>query len=143
LQVFRKSNPQMWEWTGEGKEEGTTRHDLFLKLPRALTPGKRYALNFANGGQFTAPVSFVFNDTQWRTEAIQVNQAGYHPRQREKVARLFQWLGDGGGVDFSRFKNFQLVDDKSGKVALRGAGQVTGGGQAGSQNGARTHRRPR
>jgi endoglucanase len=119
LQVFRKSNPQMWEWTHEGKEVGTARHDIYLKLPRALTAGRRYRLNFVNGSQFITPISFVFNDTQWRTEAIQVNQAGYHPRQREKVARLFQWLGDGGGVDFSGFKNFQLVDDKSGKVAFR------------------------
>jgi hypothetical protein len=36
--------------------------------------------------------------TQLRSEAIQVNQAGYHPRQREK-SRDFSLLGDGGGVD--------------------------------------------
>ena len=120
LQVFRKSNPQVWEWTDKGIEESTVRHEIYLKLPRALTSGKRYTLSFGAGGQFTAPISFVFNDAQLRTEAIQVNQVGYHPRQTEKVARLFQWLGDGGGVDFSGLRTFQIVDDKSGKAAWSG-----------------------
>jgi hypothetical protein len=57
LQVFRKSNPQMWEWTHEGKEVGTARHDIYLKLPRALTAGRRYRLNFVNGSQFITPIS--------------------------------------------------------------------------------------
>lgn len=120
LAVFRKSNPQMWEWTDKGKEESTVRHEIYLKLPRALTPGKRYNLDFGAGGQFTAPISFVFGDARLRTEAIQVNQNGYHPRGRERVARLFQWLGDGGGVDFSGLKAFQIVEDKSGKIAFNG-----------------------
>lgn len=90
LQVFRKSNPQIWEWTNKGIEEGTVRHEIYLKLPRALTPGKRYSLSFGAGSPFAAPVSFVFDDTQLRTEALEVNQVGYHPRQSQKVARLFQ-----------------------------------------------------
>lgn len=120
LQVFRKTNPQMWEWTNKGVEEGTTRHEIYLQLPRPLTTGKSYTLNFGAGSPFAAPVSFVFDDTRLRTEAIQVNQAGYHPRQTQKVARLFQWMGDGGGVDFSTFDSFQLVDDQSGEIAFRG-----------------------
>ncbi len=120
LQLFRKSNPQIWEWTDKGKEEGTVRHDISLKLPRGLIPGKRYTLSFGAGSPFAAPISFVFDDARWRTEAIEVNQAGYHPRQSQKVALLFMWLGDGGGVDFSGFKTFQIVDDQSGKVAFNG-----------------------
>lgn len=131
LQVFRKTNPQMWEWTNKGIEQSTARHDIYLKLPHALTPGKRYTLAFGNASPFAAPVSFVFEDTRLRTEAIQVNQAGYHPRQREKVARLFQWLGDGGGVDFAAFKNFLVVDDKSGKIAFRGAIALLAAGNPG------------
>ena len=119
LAVFRKSKPEMREWSG-GKQPSRLRHELFLKLPRALTPGKRYTLGFNNGSPFAAPLSFVFDDTRLRTEAIQVNQAGYHPRQFEKSARLFQWLGSGGGVDFSALKSFMLVDDKTGKEAFRG-----------------------
>lgn len=120
LQVFRKTNPQMWEWTNKGIQESTARHDIYLKLPSALTPGKRYSLGFGNGSPFATPVSFVFDDTRLRTEAIEVNQAGYHPHQHEKVARLFEWIGDGGGVDFSAFKTFSVVDDKSGTPVFRG-----------------------
>jgi endoglucanase len=118
--VFRKSKPEMYEWTGKGKQEGTARHELYLKLPRPLQPDKRYTLGFAKGGQFEAPVSFVFDDTKLRTEAIEVTQSGYHPCQAEKFARLFQWLGNGGGVDFAAFKNFLVVDDKTGATKFRG-----------------------
>jgi endoglucanase len=118
--VFRKSKPEMNEWTNKGIQESTARHELYLKLPRPLTPGKSYTLNFAKEGQFGTPVSFVFDDTKLRTEAIEVTQSGYHPRQSEKFARLFQWLGNGGGVDFSSFKNFLIVDDKTGATRFRG-----------------------
>ena len=128
LQVFRKSNPQMWEWTDKGSEESSVRHEIYLKLPHALTPGKRYTLSFGAGSQFTAPLSFVFNDARLRTEAIQVNQLGYRPDQREKVARMFQWMGDGGGVDFSGFKTFQIVDDKSSEISFTGEIQLLAAG---------------
>ncbi|MDQ3814863.1 MAG: glycoside hydrolase family 9 protein, partial [Armatimonadota bacterium] len=128
--VFRKSKPQMLEWTGRGKEEGTARHEIFLKFPHPLTSGQRYTLDFRGASQFGNRVAFTFDDTRLRTEAIQVNQAGYHPRQSEKVARLFQWLGNGGGVDFSGFKNFQLVDGKSGQTAFRGEIKLRSGAVA-------------
>jgi len=120
LAVFRKTNPQIWEWTDKGRQESTNRHEIYLKLPHALTPGKRYSLSFATGGQFTAPVSFLFDDTRLRTEAIQVNQVAYHPRQAEKVARLFHWMGSGGGIDYSAFKTFRIVDEKTGGTAFQG-----------------------
>ncbi len=120
LQVFRKTNPQIWEWTDKNLQESTNRHEIYLKLPHALTPGKRYTLSFGAGSQFAAPVTFVFDDARLRSEAIQVNQAGYHPRQIEKVARMFQWMGDGGAADLSGFTTFQIVDDRSGDVAFKG-----------------------
>jgi hypothetical protein len=74
--VFRKTKPEMREWVG-GKQQSTLRHELFLKLPCSLTPGKRYTLNFDKGSPVAAPLTFVFDDTRLRTEAIQVNQVGY------------------------------------------------------------------
>jgi hypothetical protein len=61
LQVFRKSNPQMWEWTDKGVEEGTTRHEIYLKLPRPLTPGQRYSLNSRRTAR--SPRRFRFSST--------------------------------------------------------------------------------
>ncbi|MBC8140665.1 MAG: glycoside hydrolase family 9 protein [Armatimonadetes bacterium] len=118
--VFRKSKPEMSEWTNKGVKEGTARHELYLKLPRSLTPGKKYTVQFATGSPFDAPVTFTFTDAKLRTEAIQVTQTGYHPRQTEKTARLFQWLGSGGGVDFAAFKTFLVVDDKTGATRFTG-----------------------
>ena len=113
--VSRKSKPEVREWTGAGVEESIGRHEIFVKFAKPLTPGKRYTLSFPGSSQLTKPVTFTFDDTRLRTEALHVNQVGYHPRQFEKTAFLYLWLGSGGGADFSAFKTFQLVDDSTGK----------------------------
>lgn len=123
--VSRKSKPEVREWVRGGKVASIARHELFLTFPRALTSGKKYVLTVADNPQLPKPLTFTFDDTRLRTEALQVNQNGYHPRQFEKVAFLSLWLGSGGGADFSKFETFQLVDDATsrteftGKISLR------------------------
>lgn len=120
--VFRKTKPETLEWTDRGIQESSQRHELFLLLPRPLTPGKRYTVTFRDAPQLEGPVDFLFDDGRLRTEALQVNQAGYHPRQAEKVARLSMWLGDGGGADLAAVAagEFRLLDDRDGREVFRG-----------------------
>ncbi len=119
--VFRKNTPEMAEWVTGGVFKGTSRTDLFLKFPRALEPGQTYQIQLnPEGFPLGEKLTFKFDDTRLRSEAIQVNQAGYHPRDPEKIAFLSQWIGSGGGVDFSGVKDFQIVDDQTGKVVHTG-----------------------
>ncbi len=119
-EVFRKSLPEMKEYVRNGAEERTTRHTLFLRLPQPLEPGKRYELAFPGNAQFAKPVAFTFNDRALRTEAIHVNLLGYHPDQNEKIALLSMWLGTGGDANLSDLKEFEVVDDKSGRSVFKG-----------------------
>ncbi len=118
--VARKSKPEVREWIKGGIEETVARHELFITLPQPLTPGKRYALGFPNSPQFPKPITFAFDDRRLRSEAIQVNQVGYHPRQAEKVAFLSLWLGTDGGADYAACKTFEVVDDTTGRTVFTG-----------------------
>lgn len=123
LAVYRKTRIEALEWTDNGVQESSLRHEIYLKLPRPLTPGKNYTVEFRDG-QLTPRVDFLFDDRRLRTEAIQVNQSGYHPRQAEKTAMLSMWMGSGGGVDFSGVSEFLLLDDQTGDVVFRGPVQL-------------------
>jgi endoglucanase len=116
--VFRHSAPEMREWVAQGGERRTARHHLFLRLPRPLVPGKSYRLEFDQNSPFAGPVEFTFDDRRLRTESIHVNLLGHHPRESEKTALLYHWLGSGGDADLSALKLFALVDDATGKVVF-------------------------
>jgi endoglucanase len=119
--VYRKNTPEMSEWVAGGVVKGTSRTDLYLKFPKPLTPGTTYHITLnPKGSPLGEKLTFKFDDARLRTEAIQVNQAGYHPRDPKKTAFLSLWIGSGGGVDFSAAKNFQIVDDATGKVVFTG-----------------------
>jgi endoglucanase len=114
--VFRKSAPEMKEWVAQGGERRSARHHVFLQLPRPLTPGRAYRLEFDRSGPFAGPVEFTFDDRRLRTEALHVNLLGHHPRETEKTALLYHWLGSGGdATDLASLKSFELVDDATGR----------------------------
>lgn len=122
LSVSRKSRPLTNEWTVPGKQEGTAQHEVFLKLPEKLVPGTRYEIIF-NGGNFAGNLSVLFDDHRLRTEALSVNQNGYHPKQSQKQAFMFLWTGKAGGMDYSRFTEFLVVEHRSGRPVYQG--QIT------------------
>lgn len=118
--VFRKTAPEMKEWVAQGGEQRSARHQLFLKLPRPLVPGKNYRLDFSAPSPFAGPVEFTFDDRRLRTEALHVNLLGHHPRETTKLAHLYHWLGSGGDADLSSLKTFHLVDDATGRSVFIG-----------------------
>ncbi len=117
IAIHRKSKPELPVVPSQSKP----RHELYLKFAHPLTPGKKYRLAFkGDATPFIAPVTFTFDDTRLRTEAIAVNQVGYHPDQPEKIAFLSLWLGSAGGVDYSAFKKFHVIDAATGKPVFTG-----------------------
>jgi endoglucanase len=132
-QVHRKSHPLMREYVRQGGQKSTARHELYLKFDQRLTPGTRYRLVFNDGALARDQVSFTFDDSRLRTEAIHVNQAGYHPDQPRKTALVSMWIGSGGGIEFSDVSTFRVVEDGSGQVALEGSLKLLRAGVAGAE----------
>jgi len=118
--VFRKSAPLMKEWVAQGGEQRSSRHHLFLKLPRPLTSGAIYRLDFGDASPFSAPLEFAFDDRHLRSESIHVNLLGHHPGESVKTALLYHWLGSGGDADLSSLKTFELLDDTDGRTVFNG-----------------------
>lgn len=58
-----------------------------------------------------------------RTEAIQVNQVGYHPLQNRKVAQLSTWMGEGQSVNYDAFDTFHVVRAHDQKIVFTGQPQ--------------------
>ncbi|MET9395489.1 glycoside hydrolase family 9 protein [Streptomyces sp. NPDC006624] len=128
LEVFRKSKPQMAEWamTDNGLVENvsTARHEIYLKLPRALKPGATYRLRLAAGSPLGPELRFTFDDRRLRTEALHVNQVGYHPEEKDKIAMMAMWLGTGGDAALSSLRRFHLVEARSGATVFSGRVRV-------------------
>ncbi|MFE1440176.1 glycoside hydrolase family 9 protein [Streptomyces sp. NPDC058739] len=128
VEVFRKSKPQMAEWamtnTGIVENVSTARHEMYLKLPRALKPGARYRIRLAAGSPLGPELRFTFDDRHLRTEALHVNQVGYHPEQEDKTATLAMWLGTGGDAALSSLSRFHLVDARTGVTVFTGTVRV-------------------
>jgi hypothetical protein len=102
--IGRRSNldfyaPRGWPWRFH------QRHELFLLLPRATSPGKTYMvnLNTVPGKPVTcgqATLTLANDDRATLNLALKVNQVGYLP-DAEKYGYLGMWMGDAGACDFA------------------------------------------
>lgn len=124
LQVFRKSRAHVEDWVvnqqGRSQLAHTARHELFLRLPSPLKSGARYRIRLSGNSQLGSELVFTFDEKRLRTEAIHVNQVGYHPKDMEKVATFGLLIGSGGDADLRGLKEFTLVNTKNGDVIFRG-----------------------
>jgi endoglucanase len=128
LQLARKSKGTEFTWLCEGWDgncvntspDHSKEHWVYLTLPTALQSGKTYTLNTGNlatnGGNWT----FTFTEFNLRSDAIHVNQLGYHPDASSKYGYLYHWAGDAGGVDFGAWNGqpFHLYNVNSGQIAF-------------------------
>lgn len=102
-------------------------HWVYITLPNPMKSGKTYLIQTGslagNGNSWTID----YNDHSTRSDAVHVNILGYNPSAPAKFGYVYQWMGDGGGLDLSSFANndFYLVNqatgsvDFSGKIAFR------------------------
>ncbi len=122
--IGRRSNldfyePRGWPW------KVYQRHELFLLLPKSLSPSKTYVvnLNTVPGKPVTcgqSSIRLLNHDRTALNLAIKVNQVGYLP-DAEKFAYLGLWMGDAGAYDFTQVATeFEVRDAATHNVVLRG-----------------------
>ena len=98
------------------------RHTYFVSLEKPLAPGA--TVDVAVDGiaePLRRNMEFTYDPASTITPAIKINQVAYSPLSPTRFAYLGWWAGDRGPVDFSAFKTFEVVDEKTGRVALEGA----------------------
>ena len=104
------NNEAVWERT----------HDVVLTLPAPLTPGTRYRVEPAGTIE---PVEFTYEPAVMESPAVQVNQVGFAPGDRPKLAYLSGWF-DGIGLSALEAAGpeatFTVVDADSGTAAFSG-----------------------
>jgi endoglucanase len=90
----------------------------YLFLPDPLRPGCRYLLVQRDGRK----VSFLFDEDRTISRAIKVNQSGYSPLARRKVAYLGAWQAGVGPVSFEAWKDktFDVVDAETRRRVFAG-----------------------
>jgi len=94
--------------------------EVFLKLPKPLTEGRTYRLEFPGVNYRQASVDYRHEPAQTRSAAVHVSAIGYRPDDPFKRAFLSVWLGTGGAHHYPDGLRFQLLDDASGKPAFTG-----------------------
>jgi endoglucanase len=115
--VHRKSKPTDFARVDAWRMEAPMEHVLYLRLPKPLTVGKRYAITFS--GQRLAEQSFQLDPATLRSEAVHVSHLGFRPDDPVKVAFLSCWLGSGGPLDYREGLPFRVVDS-GGKAVFQG-----------------------
>jgi endoglucanase len=118
VSVARKSKPDDWQ---QPSQPGITiRHNVYLRLPRPLQPGRTYtvSLGYVNTEHPEATLHFD-SATAW-SESIHVNQVGFRPDDPLKRAFLSLWMGSGGGYEFAPGLTFHVVDAATGDRAHTG-----------------------
>jgi endoglucanase len=118
LAVYRKSKPSDLARTRTWEFDAPQEHVIHLKLPFPLTPGKNYQITSREN--FLPQQSFPYEPVQLRSEAVHISQIGFRPDDPVKIAFLSCWLGNGGGVDYSKIGNFQVLNHNSGETVFEG-----------------------
>lgn len=96
----------------------TAKHTIALQFSHPLSKGNDYELRFMNTSAMTLRGSYVmgeFDDHQWVSPAIHLNQIGFLPNAT-MYAYLSFWAGSLGGIDYNHTqKDWKIIrdDDKS------------------------------
>jgi endoglucanase len=112
--VWRKTKPDNWAGSGHA-----SRHYLYLKLPHALQPGKRYSIDVGLSVA-KSHVEYVYRPDRDRSEAVHVTQVGFRPDDPGKSAFLSAWLGTGGPHAYASGPRFHLREESSGRLVYTG-----------------------
>jgi hypothetical protein len=80
-------------------------HWLFLQMPKSMRQGCTYKVSIPSSiGSDCTEASIKFDIWNSQSEALHVNIIGYSPKEALHAADLYQWLGDGGGRDYSQWE---------------------------------------
>jgi endoglucanase len=112
---------QVW-WKRKPNAPGSVAFEVevFLKLPKPLTAGKTYRLEFPGVNFRQASVEYRHEPAQVRNAAVHVSAIGFRPDDPFKRAYLSVWLGTGGAHHYAGGLRFHLLDDAGGKPVFSG-----------------------
>ena len=112
--AFIKSKPGNSARTGRWKFQYPMEHTVYLEMPKAMTAGQRYRLNFQ--GDELQDLDFTYSPKTVRSEAVHISHLGFHPDD-SKLAFLSAWMGTRGkGVSYKAGQKFWLVDNNGKRV---------------------------
>ncbi len=120
--VYRKSVPYdsgaSRSMTGSTLSGASFQHFIYLKLEAPLPEGSHRIIW---PREALAPTQFDYRENTTRAIALRVNQNGYAPGDKAKVAYLSLWLPGGpneGQVDFRRYglERFEIRDEQGSRV---------------------------
>jgi len=95
-------------------------HTYYLKLAKALKPGGKYMVSIKGiPAEFAGSMELDCSENAV-TPVIKVNQGAYSSKASKRYAYLGWWAADLGPQEYSEFKKFSLVDDKSGAEVFSG-----------------------
>ncbi len=117
-EVYRKSKPIDTAQVSRSDRRWAMEHRFYLRLPTSLTPGQTYQVQLA--GQDLPPLTLVYQPDRQISEAVHVSALGFRPDDALKVGFLSTWMGTGGGLSYPEGLSFQVIDEATDQVALRG-----------------------
>ena len=121
LKVSRKSKPVDWQHGGWGPSSFAMRHVVYLHLPRPLTEGATYRVDCSRINLREADHEFVYAPRETWSEAVHTCQIGFRPDDPLKRGFLSVWLGTGGAQRYAEGLGFAVLEEATGREALRGA----------------------
>ncbi len=129
--VARKSRGVDFAWMVEkwvnGRAVNTSpdhvkEHWIYLALPSPMKRGFSYRVTADALLPGTSIPALLFDERRARSEALHVNLIGYATSSPAKYGYVYQWMGDGGGLDVRPLagRPFELVEQPGGGVAHAG-----------------------
>ena len=138
VEVHRKSKGtafgnlcQVWQYLPEFGLEGCKNssidhikeHWIYLELPEPMVDGYSYSLTIdkqIHSGSSDWKMTFDSQGSQ--SDLFHINNIGYADISQSKYAYLYQWMGDGEGIDLTEYENgeFSLINVNTGEVDFSG-----------------------
>jgi len=89
----------------------------YLEMPTPMQEGAEYQIRLNLNEK---SVSFKYDRKKTISRAIKINQLGYLPEAKRKIAYLGAYLYRFGPLDLSHVKTFEVINAETGQVALSG-----------------------
>jgi endoglucanase len=118
VKVFRKSVPFDAVITAKGLDAAIF-HRVFLELPTGMKRDCHYVVSVDRTAGIH-PFEMIYTPLALRSSAVHVSQVGWRPDDAPKLAFVSEWMGTGGGLDFSRHKRFVVINNRTGTSVFSG-----------------------
>ena len=96
---------------------------IYVKLPKPMIEGETYTFRSRGIGSRDIDVSFTWSSKTVLSHAIKVNQVGYLPDSRIRLAYAGRWMGTAGALEL-KVNDFSVIDLDTGRPAFTGTAKL-------------------